>query len=225
MNQLNQSTGLLIDIDDTLIATHSNAFNKSLEVARLLGVTPPSREEFYSVYNRLPFEECIQRLHPGVALDDYKACYDSMQADFPDRLLTDLHLIEEMRKRVACMGILTNGPGKKTDRKLNALGINAKTRERLFACIFHSDNLRFRKPDPRCFDSAKEILLKSAEGITYIGDSLTDWRAARDAKISFIGVLTGTDTKDDFLREGASSDMIIPSVNSLIESDDSSSTP
>lgn len=83
--------------------------------------------------------------------------------------------------------------------------------------VYAHDNLEFTKPDPRAFDP----LLKAVVGriapneILYIGDSLYDYYAARDAGLNFKAVTTGTPTKEDFLNAGVSNDQIISSFARL----------
>lgn len=83
--------------------------------------------------------------------------------------------------------------------------------------VYAHDNLEFTKPDPRAFDPLLRVLdgrIASNE-ILYIGDSLYDYYAARDAGIPFIAVTTGVPTREDFLKAGISENSILSSFREL----------
>lgn len=80
-----------------------------------------------------------------------------------------------------------------------------------------ADDTEFHKPNPLVFDPS--ISYFSQRGIIknqilYIGDDLTDYFAARDAGIHFLGVPTGFYSRNDFLYAGAQS---IPSIRDLLK--------
>ena len=75
------------------------------------------------------------------------------------------------------LGIVSNGFPDVQYRKLRTLGI-----EHLFGCILLSEEVGFRKPDPRIFWRAAALLAKRPEECMYVGDSYdTDVLGARKA--------------------------------------------
>ncbi|MDP1846135.1 MAG: HAD hydrolase-like protein [Candidatus Moranbacteria bacterium] len=75
------------------------------------------------------------------------------------------------------------------------------------------------KPNPEVFSRIISILLSEGvrrEEILYIGDNITDFRAANGAGIYFVGVTSGgLTTRDDFLRIGVSKKHILDSIRNL----------
>lgn len=66
--------------------------------------------------------------------------------------------------------------------------------------IVGGEDVKVAKPDPEGLLSiVKEMGLKKEEAL-YIGDSIVDAMTAQNAGVSFIGVLTGTTTYEEFLR-------------------------
>lgn len=63
------------------------------------------------------------------------------------------------------------------------------------------------KPSPVAMrDFAEELGVEPGE-ILYVGDNITDWQSAHEAGATFVGVLTGTCTREDWLA--ADPDMIV----------------
>lgn len=85
----------------------------------------------------------------------------------------------------------------------------------LFSFMQTGEDTEHHKPDPRVFDpllqwAEKQGIQKSE--IVYIGDSLGDWRAARDAGIRFVGVETGLINAAQFRAERV---MSVPNLSYL----------
>lgn len=63
------------------------------------------------------------------------------------------------------------------------------------------------KPSPVAMRQFAGALGTEPEHLLYVGDNLTDWMSARDAGARFVGVLTGTCTREDW--EKADPDMTV----------------
>lgn len=68
----------------------------------------------------------------------------------------------------------------------------------LIDVIVGVENVEKTKPHPEGLFLALNQLLCEKEDAVYVGDSHVDAKAAENAEIDFIGVLTGTTTKKDF---------------------------
>ena len=58
------------------------------------------------------------------------------------------------------------------------------------------------KPSPKAMEHMAEILSVKPEEILFFGDHVFDYHCARDAGSGFVGVLTGTYTKEDWMEMG-----------------------
>lgn len=61
-------------------------------------------------------------------------------------------------------------------------------------------DVKIEKPNPEGLLFAIQHLKVKHMEILYVGDSLVDVKTAENAKVKFAGVLTGTTTRDDFIR-------------------------
>lgn len=85
-----------------------------------------------------------------------------------------------------------------------------------FFRIYTSEDSEFHKPDSRVFNNLLEDCLKvgtTKEEVLYIGDSIKDHIASKNAKINFIGVLQGMNTHEEFVRVKA---VFVDSVDTLL---------
>ena len=64
--------------------------------------------------------------------------------------------------------------------------------------IVGSDDVKNEKPDPEGILRVVRDLGMKKTDVVYIGDSLVDAKAAENAQVNFIAVLTGTTTKKEF---------------------------
>jgi phosphoglycolate phosphatase len=69
-----------------------------------------------------------------------------------------------------------------------------------FAAIVGGEDVARHKPDPESLQLAMAKLDVGPEGVLYVGDSVTDARAARRAGVSFVAVLSGTTPREAFQR-------------------------
>lgn len=60
------------------------------------------------------------------------------------------------------------------------------------------ENVSSHKPDPEGLNMAIKYFNSNKEEVLYIGDSIIDAQAAENGSLDFIGVITGTTSKDEF---------------------------
>lgn len=184
---------VLLDVDDTLVHTARTGHVKCVEVARRLGLRPPAAADFAAVYGREPWPACVRTWHPELRdLDGYVALYDALAGDFPDRPCGDApRLVARCRRLGLRVGVLTNGPARKTARKLRAAGVAPETLDG----VWSREDVPHPKPDPRCFGPALEAWRLAPCRVRYVADAPGDWDAARAAGLEFRAVLTGLTTR------------------------------
>jgi len=100
------------------------------------------------------------------------------------------------------------------DYRIDSSGYNVSD----FTILVGSDENPHHKPDPRVFEKPFVLLAEKGivtNGALYVGDDISDWLAARDAGLRFVGVLTGVKTKEQFLEAGCPKERIIESIAQL----------
>lgn len=200
---------LVLDVDDTLVATFEVALAKAGEVAGLMGLPAPGARRFAQLYGRMPFADCVLRLHPGVDVDTYTAHYDSLANTFPARPLADVPALLAVAARAGVqVGILTNGPGYKTERKLDALGVRAGD----FTFVRHADNSAVRKPDSRAFAALLADFAIDAGSAWYVSDAPADWDSSAAAGFGTIAVTSGPPFRS---APAVAPDLVVHGVDAL----------
>lgn len=211
-----EDLSLILDIDDTLVQTSKTALEKERLVAEKLGLNRISDQDFFALFGLFPFEQCVARWHPGVDLEAYSTCYKQTKNLRPYRAIGNPGAVISGLIKTHRVGILTNGSRQKTNEKLTAAGISDEIRQQL-SFVFCSDNLGFRKPDPRVFEKAVAVLKSRPEQIYYVGDCVDDFKAASGANINFIAVLSGFTPKRKLIEAGVDESRIIPDIEALPE--------
>ena len=76
----------------------------------------------------------------------------------------------------------------------------------------------YHKPDARVFDypllKLENIGIEASE-VLYVGDHILDFLAAKNRKLTFVAVLTGITSREEFLQEGLSETSILDSFRQL----------
>lgn len=70
----------------------------------------------------------------------------------------------------------------------------------LIDVIVGAENVKAVKPDPEGLLLAIEQLGVAKDEVLYVGDSYVDAQTAESAGVKFAGVLTGTTTREDFMK-------------------------
>lgn len=197
------------DLDGTFLRTH-------VDYAKLNDVDKVIMEEHGVPFSLIGFEAHTKRpryplknwLEANGRGDEYpiinKAIDDACTAverefvheatPFPG----SVECLDIIRSKGLKVGILTRGSH---DYAVAALG-NCGLADRFDAIVgrdySHYDNA---KPSPVAMrDFARELDVKPEE-ILYLGDNVTDYFSARDAGATFVGVLSGTCTREDWLAQ------------------------
>jgi phosphoglycolate phosphatase len=180
--------GVLFDVDDTLVLTARVGYKKCVVAAQRLLLKPPDERAFRAVYGQRDFADCVRYWHPELTdLTDYVAAYDSLAEEIPDVPAGDVvRVVAHLRTGGRRVGVLTNGPPNKTERKLRSVGLRAGSLDG----IWHAGNVAFKKPDPRCFAPALASWGLAPNEVLFVGDAHTDEAAASAAGVRFLAVDT-----------------------------------
>lgn len=205
---------VLFDLDDTLLRTYPAKWAQHRETARRFYGLDLDEDTIRRHWGR-PTPEVVH-LYYGDADDTSRMVdnYRSLEGEFPKQLHEPAAgVLGQLSLQGVFIGIVTNAGKEKSLADLERLGLSAD----LFGMIQTFDDTRAYKPDPRVLEAAKLTLAARGieDGIVYVGDSLTDYHAARDAGLDFIAVTTGLKTKEDFEQTGVRN--IISTLDELLQ--------
>ncbi|MEI6238667.1 MAG: HAD-IA family hydrolase [bacterium] len=190
----------ILDFDDTLCLTEEACFYIENQIAVEMGHSPMSRDVHKKNWGK-PLDVAIQERIPGVDQKEFmnrigKAIEMNVKNGKMDSIPTHnykaLDLVKKSGKRLAVLTSRTFGEM----RHLLELKhpINDKIEK-----IYHKDNSKFIKPDPRAFDQILHDFNVSPAEAVYIGDAVTDAIASKEAGLHFVAVLeSGLRSKKEF---------------------------
>ena len=186
---MNKRMILIFDLDDTLY-DRAEPFRKALEAAAGLHIEGDVRA-WYGIYSRHSQEMFEANARGEITLEEshvlrirhaaaelgihmtaeqevaYQRYYEKAQKDI---VMSDTmkELLDFCSNAGVLMGILTNGPVKNQNRKVQTLGLEKWIpKERLFI----SEGIGFTKPDVDAFHYVEKALHTSPEELCMIGDS------------------------------------------------------
>ncbi|MEW2167469.1 HAD-IA family hydrolase [Streptomyces sp. NPDC007084] len=199
---------VVFDVDDTLVNTFSTGVRKCARSASLLGLRAPSAAEIARSYGRVDFLTCVQTWHPGVDLDLYSRTYDSLADEIPVEPLCDFaHVVDEARSAGLAVGVLSNGPGAKTIRKLAAMGVTPEHLD----FVEHAHTSPTPKPAPEAFTRLARRYELSPSHTWYVSDSPADWHGAEAAGWQSVAVARS----GPFGKPPGAARLTVPSVDRL----------
>lgn len=178
------------DVDGTLIDSAGQMFKDCCRAAERLGLRAPSFEEFLAVWAR-PWPELLNSLWPGV---DVKAFSEQFEEGPPKAVPGARKTLLRLKKKWCFQAIISN-------RKHMSLAERmawVKMPLDMFDYVQAVDDYPFCKPDPRVFNGVLALAAKKdipRSRVVYVGDTLSDYQAAKGARIMFVAVLTGGTTK------------------------------
>lgn len=194
---------LLFDFDDTLVQT------KKIKSAALkeLGQTVFNKfitDEDLDRHWGLPYQEFMSRLfdiQPDEVMN-YIDHYRKLSLKYPQQPYPDTRETLTALSQSYSLGIITATSTYALNYQLDEINLP----QTLFSYLQTADDTNFHKPDPKVFDPALHYFAQQGlkhDVILYVGDSLRDFFAARDAGITFIGIAENTTPKDIFAQHGA----------------------
>lgn len=207
---------VIFDLDGTLIDSYQEALRRTEKIALMLGLPFDQHilEKIKSLWGR-PAPEMIRACWPDAHWENFLRAWKNLDCIRRYRLLPKTSwMLRELQQRKIIMGVLTQRGLTSTTAQLEMNRI-----KKFFAFVKTTDDSLFSKPHPRsiepCFDELARLRIKPAQTL-FVGDSVrNDWGLAQAVGIDFVGVLTGGDSRDDFIRAGLIKDRVLSSVAEL----------
>lgn len=193
---------VIIDFDDTLSLTEKACFNIENHIAKKMGFLPMDRDTHLKNWGK-PIKEAIKERFPGINVNNFMVNLERTLPEFVKRSKIDvvsnvnlevLDILKKLGYKLAILTSRTLGEVKHLINKNHPLNTRIET-------IYHRNNMKYVKPDPRVFKNAlSEYDVKPNEAI-YIGDSPSDALAAKNAGLHFIALLESKiRTRTDFVE-------------------------
>jgi len=186
----------LFDFDDTLVDTFHSKIPAIIEYCSSVHNVAVTRDAIKALWG-MPFWEKMKVLTASETIDTERYLTISEKhplAPFPESEA----VLSALQSRVP-IGIVTSLARPVLMHSLNALGWDTLR----FTVLITEGEAPANKPDPRVFEPAIATLngIQRHE-ILYVGDALTDARAASDAGLRFIGVGRDAQRRESFREAG-----------------------
>jgi phosphoglycolate phosphatase len=205
-----RSSNVIIDFDDTLVATYQVRALTLRRTAEKLGAHI-EEGAIRRLWGR-PFPELIDGLVPSVPFEDFIASYRlEMMKDRPVAERGADEFLKRCRADAKKVLVHSSSRTDLIEQDLEMLGWR-----HLVDDVFGIDRTRYPKPDRRSLDMALGWLRVHGQptGLTtYIGDSPNDSILAKLSGLPFIGVLSGLTDDPDSYEPGS---FVVQSLEQLI---------
>lgn len=189
-NQHNTKTGLIFDLDGTLINSKElivQAFTQTLSKFHIQF----NEEEMLTTTTGMPLADCYKLLVPDAhhPYEEFMVEHDQFQVNnmhlavpFDDTVPT----LKKARSSGIKCAILTNRTRRTTYKVLELYNLT-----QYFEIILAVEDVIIPKPHREGVDRAREVLQTHPDKTYMIGDSTHDVKAGKNAGVKTIGVTTG----------------------------------
>jgi phosphoglycolate phosphatase len=199
---------VIFDFDGTLVDTIGSIWAEYQRVIVSMGLPKVTHREFTKNIGRA-WDQIIEEFWPGIDPKEFTRHYH-VEAESVKPIPGVQEALETLSKEYA-LAIMTSRGGKTFIPHLKKGGIDPK----LFKAVFHRNDLKYNKPDPRALSPVFKALKLMPEETIYVGDSVIDAECAIKAGAGFIAVRTGGAYDADFIELGVKE--ILDSVAMLPE--------
>jgi len=196
--------------DSVLIDSNKIIVEAYQKTAEKLGLRIPLSHEIVDLMGR-PLVEVVRILWPKSNVELYVKEYRRL---FMDENLV-IHAIEsavdavrEIRESGIKIGVLSGKIMFFIEKHLREAGFNINW----FEVIVSFETTKKHKPDPEPLLYAINQLNVKPEETVYVGDAVSDYECAKNAKVEYFAVLTGSLGREDLEKLGVSN-----IVNSVVE--------
>jgi phosphoglycolate phosphatase len=192
---------VLFDFDFTLGDSSKGILECMRYALESCGLPVPENEAILATIG-MSLKDTFAVLSPGADPERLKAFYVE-RADQVIEGATWMYdgvpeLMSALRDRGYKLGIVTTKFRYRIEGILKRDGLS-----HLVDVVVGFEDVGEPKPDPEALETAVRRLQCDRESAVYVGDSVVDAKAAASAGIKFIGVSTGTTSKDDLSKHGA----------------------
>lgn len=126
--------------------------------------------------------------------EEYMLKADKVMTKYTILYKETIPMFKRLKRAGHKVGIVSTKLRYRIEQTLEAYGL-----EGFVDLIIGGEDVEEAKPNPQGIYKAIEYFQGVKEEVLYIGDSYIDAEAARNAGVAFMGVTTGTTTKEDFL--------------------------
>ncbi|MEO6602661.1 MAG: HAD hydrolase-like protein [Polyangiaceae bacterium] len=201
--QADEMRAVLFDYDDTLVDTRRCKYAALKHLAQHhygMALTDRRIDAHWGIAYRQLFFELFRDVDPDLERVIHR--YEELDSAFPITAFADTARVLDALLQRCLVGIVTAAGRTLVESQLHQLQLPVAR----LSLLQTAEDTPYHKPDPRVFDPALARLRQlgvSLGRLTYVGDSLKDFMAARDAGLSFFGVLRGTSSREEFAAAGA----------------------
>jgi len=209
-----RAKAVLFDYDDTLVQTRQSKYRALRALGSRhysLDLTDADVDRHWGIAYEALFRALFGAVEPDLALAISR--YEALDDEFPMIAYPDtLHTLTAFAER-GLIGVVTAAGRSIVKRQMRELNFPLAR----LAVLQTAEDTPHHKPDPRVFAPATAALIKLGVELSqtsYVGDSLKDYQAARDAGMRFVGVLRGTTSAQEFAAAGAET---VESLDALLD--------
>lgn len=206
---------LLFDLDGTLIDTTDLILNCYRTSVSRLVEDPPTETEILKGFGR-PLQDQLWRLYPGLRdrIEEMLLLWRQAQEELHDRLIRPfpgtVEVLSELRRRGYPLGVVTSKERPTALRGMTLYGL-----QQLLDILVTVDDTINHKPHPEPVLKGIELMGARPEQTLYVGDSLYDMKAGREAGIKVAAALWGPFPKEPLLEFNP--DFALSSVQELLD--------
>lgn len=176
---------VLFDVDGVIYDDNKELIDFHKQTAKTLDLRIPSDTEIYKHFGK-SWNEIIDTLWPGIDKGKFRKKYLEIlnAANFLPKFNGDVKGTIEFLRTKYKIGLVSGGIKERIETKLKNHDIY-----HFFDVIIAADDTERHKPfgDP-VLKACEELKVKPDE-VVYIGDNITDYEAAKAAKILFVGFI------------------------------------
>jgi len=197
---------LVFDFDGTLVDTVDCIWGEYENVMDKMGLAPITHRQFTQNIGKT-WEDIITTFWPDIDASEFTSNYD-VGAEIAKPFVG----VDEALNRLSLdyeLAIMTSRGSHSFLQHAKTCSVDLS----MFVGVYHKDNLKYNKPDPRALHQVLDELGFDPEQTLYVGDSVVDAECAFDAGCGFVGVLSGGAYVEDF--ESAGVRHIIENVSKL----------
>ncbi|NQV00777.1 MAG: HAD hydrolase-like protein [Parcubacteria group bacterium] len=210
----NAIKALTFDWDGTILDTTDKSIESHICFAHKKNLRIPAKQELKKLWG-LHWPDVIQKIWPEIDSDKFIAEYINFDKNVDFLLINgSLETLKSLKNSGYLLTILTSRDKYSLQAHIKKLRIP----DDLFSFIQTPENSKYVKPHPNCFQETLAFLNKrqiNRKNIIYIGDTVYDYEIAKHVNIDFIGVLSGSHKKNDFLQAGLEERRIVRSISEL----------
>ncbi len=204
---------VLLDADGVLFDSREWSLKYYFLAAENLGLRIPTRKEFLAAW-ALPWQEFLNTLWPSIDALTFDRAVNKLDKEPIPAVPGAKKIVLWLKSRRFFLGLISNRVRVSLEKEMG----QAKVPFEFFNYVQAVNDFRFAKPDPRVFNPVLSLLAERGiprSKAIFVGDTLSDLEAAKGAGITFVGVLTGGATKEQFLAAGLDESHILDSITDL----------